>query len=30
MMRVLVDALPLLGEANIATYLRQLLLSLAA
>ena len=29
-MRVLVDALPFLGEANIATYLRQLLLSLAA
>lgn len=29
-MRVLVDGLPLLGEASIATYLRELLLSLAA
>jgi glycosyltransferase involved in cell wall biosynthesis len=29
-MRVLVDALPLLGEASIATYLRELLLHLAA
>ena len=29
-MRILVDALPLLGEASIATYLRELLSSLAA
>jgi glycosyltransferase involved in cell wall biosynthesis len=29
-MRVVVDGLPLLGEASIATYLRELLLSLAA
>ena len=29
-MRVVVDGLPLLGEASIATYLRELLLALAA